>query len=267
MDEIIVLRSVFGKIGKYYIQPCKQPNGQYPDCVKRVNSQGDMILTDAERNSQKVFIPETETFIIEDGTSFNLSDPYDAAKWEAIKNCVYICEDRWQKNSNGDYVIDGTIDMKSRKPRYGIAELYVDRPGFDSQIKNTKRKKVLKASTYILEDPRGLDGLLTTGKVLGAHMSNMPSAEVEDYLLSIAERDPDRILAIYEGDDLQLRILFIDAKDKKIITKKNKAWWYGETLLGASDESVLTLMQTPKNKKIVDLISRDTYPENYVSEN
>lgn len=87
VNNVITLRSVFGKVGqKYFIQPCRNPKtGQYPDFVKRVNSMGDMILTDAERNSGKYFIPETEVFIIEDGKTFNLDNEVEARQWEAIK--------------------------------------------------------------------------------------------------------------------------------------------------------------------------------------
>jgi hypothetical protein len=50
-DNKIVLRSVYGKVGmKYFIQPCKDKIGRYPECVKQVDSHGDMILSDAERN-------------------------------------------------------------------------------------------------------------------------------------------------------------------------------------------------------------------------
>ena len=38
-ESKIVLRSVFGKVGmKYYIQPCKDKNGNWPECVKQVDS-------------------------------------------------------------------------------------------------------------------------------------------------------------------------------------------------------------------------------------
>ena len=38
-SNIVVLRSVWGKRGqKYYIQPQKNSKGQYPDCVRKVNS-------------------------------------------------------------------------------------------------------------------------------------------------------------------------------------------------------------------------------------
>ena len=49
-SNIVVLRSVYGKVGqKYFIQPQRDPKtGRFPACVKRVNSQGDIILTPDE---------------------------------------------------------------------------------------------------------------------------------------------------------------------------------------------------------------------------
>ena len=48
----IILRSVYGKVGiKYFIQPCPNPKtGQMPSCIKKVDSHGDMIMSDEERN-------------------------------------------------------------------------------------------------------------------------------------------------------------------------------------------------------------------------
>ena len=50
----------------------------------------------------------------------------------------------------------------------------------------------------------------------------MPDADIEDYLLSVAEKNPDKIISLYTGNDTSLRILFMDAKDKKVILSKNK---------------------------------------------
>jgi hypothetical protein len=46
-SNIVTLRSVYGKVGqKYFIQPQADPKtGRFPDCVKRVDSHGDIILT------------------------------------------------------------------------------------------------------------------------------------------------------------------------------------------------------------------------------
>jgi hypothetical protein len=223
-----------------------------------------MILTDEERNSGKYFIKETDTFVIEDGITFNLSDEIEATKWEAIKNCSLIAPERFAKDSSGNYLIDGTTGRNSLHPRYGIAELYIDRPGVEAVKRVSKKKKVHNAVSFILDDDRGTEGRLLMAKVLGKHMDNMPDADVEDYLISIAEKDPDKIISLYTGDDMKLRILFIDAKDKGVIVVKSKIYIYNEnTILGATDDAVISWMKDPKNKKVLELIKRDTYPDLY----
>lgn len=268
-SNIVVLRSVFGKVGqKYYIQPQRDSRGRYPDCVKRVNSEGDIILTPEELEKESkglaAYIPIDKLFIIEDGKTFNLDDVYERAEWEAIKNCDLIAPDRFAKNENGDYLIDGTVDPKSKKPRYGTAELYVDRPGLDSQRRVTRRKLIVQASNYIMNDERGYEGRLVVARVLGRDMKNQPNADVEDYLLSIAEKTPEKIIDCYTGGDMKLRILFIEAREKGVIFKKNGLYLYGEdgnVILGATDDAAIEWMKVAKNSKTVALIRKDTYPD------
>ena len=268
-SNIVVLRSVFGKVGqKYYIQPQKDARGRYADCVKRVNSQGDIILTPEEiENESKglaAYIPETELFVIEDGKTFNLDDVYDKAVWEAIKNCDLIAPDRFAKNEKGDYLIDGTVDPRSKRPRYGTAELYVDRPGFEAQRRVTRRKLIVEASNYIMNDERGYEGRLLVAKVLGRDMKNQPNADVEDYLLSIAEKTPEKIINCYTGGDIQLRMLFIEAREKGVIVKKDGLFVYGEdgkVALGATDNAVIGWMKLSRNSKTLALIRKDTYQD------
>lgn len=267
-NNIIVLRSVNGKVNqKYYLNPCRDPKtGRYPDIVKQVNSQGDMILSDNERNSGKYFIKVTQTFIIEDGKTFNLDDPYDAAEWEAIKNCPLIAPDRYAKDSQGNLLIDGTMGWKNTRPRYGIAELYIERPGYEAVQKVNRKKKIHNAVSFILDDPKGSEGRVLIARLLGKHMTNIPDADVEDYLLEIAEKDPDRIINLYTGDDINLRLLFAEARDKKIIYIKNKVYLYADNIvLGATDDAVITWMKDSKNKKVLELIKKDTYPDLYSS--
>ena len=268
-SNIVVLRSVFGKVGqKYYIQPQKDRNGRYPACVKRVDSQGYIILTPEEllkeSRGEAAYIKEDALFVIEDGKTFNLDDVYEAAEWEAIKNCELIAPDRFAKNDKGDYLIDGTIDPKSKRPRYGVAELYVDRPGFEAQRRVTRRKLIVEASNHIMNDERGYEGRLLVAKVLGRDMKNQPNADVEDYLLSIAEKTPEKIIEICSGGDLANRVLFITAKEAGVIRKRNGMYTYGEDgdlILGASEEAVIDWMRQPKNKKTLELIRKDSYPE------
>lgn len=272
--NVVVLRSVFGKVGqKYFIQPQKDSRGRYADCVKRVNSQGDIILTQEEIEKESkglaAYIPETELFVLEDGKSFNLDDVYEKAVWESIKNCDLIASDRFAKNEKGEYLIDGTTDPRSSKPRYGTAELYIDRPGFDAQRRVSRRKLIVEASSYIMEDERGYEGRLLVAKVLGRDMKNQPNADVEDFLLSIAEKTPEKIINCYTGGDMQLRMLFIDAREKGVIVKKGGLYLYGEdgkVALGATDNAAIEWMKSSKNSKAVTLIRKDTYPDMYEDE-
>ena len=256
-ESKIVLRSVFGKVGmKYYIQPSRDKNGNWPECVKQVDSFGNMIVSDVERNSGKPFIKVTETFTIEDGKTFDLTDPWDQARWEAIKNCPMIADLRGQRDAKGNLIIDG--DAK----RYGRAELYIERPGVETAKKVSKRQKIHDAESYIFDDPKGAEGRLKVARILGKHMSHASDSDIKDYLLEIASRDPDKIIKLYTGEDLELRTLFLDARDKGVIRSVSGIYVYGDGIsLGGTIDVVISWMRDPRNKKMLESIKRDTYPE------
>ena len=264
--NIIILRSVWGKVGmKYFIQPSKNPKtGRYADCVRRVDSNGDMILSDADRNSGKYFVKEDETFTIEDGTVFNLDDEYQNAEWEAIRYCPLIAPDRYAKDNNGNLLIDGVMDYSAKKPRYGVAELYVYKPGAAAASRVSRKKLIHKAINFILDDALGLEGMLTKAKLLGKRMNNAAASDVEDFLIKKAEKDPESIIDLYTGSDTQLRLLLIDAVDAKIILVRDRVYMYDTTILGASDKAAISWMKQPKNQRILELIRKDTYPHLYV---
>ena len=269
-SNIITIRSAWGKVGQtYYIQPQRDPTtGRFPDCVKRVNSQGDIILTpeeiDKEAKGLAAYIREDKIFKIQDGTTLNLDDIWEAAEWEAIKNCELIAPDRFAKNDKGDYLIDGTTDPRNPNPRYGAAELYIEKPGVDSERRVTKKKLQIQAANFILNDERGYDGRLIMCRLFGRNMSNQPNSDVEDFLLSIAEKTPEEIISFYTGGDMNLRYLLMEARENKVIKKKNGLYIYGEdTILGANDDAALDWMKNPKNSKILAMLRKDTYPEMY----
>lgn len=255
MDNKIILRSVYGKVGQVFsIQPCRDQNGNWPECIRQVDSFGNMIVSDNDRNSGKPLIKVTETFQVEDGTSFDLSDPWDNARWEAIKNCPLIAQYRGQRDSKGTLIIDG--DAK----RYGRAVLYIERPGLEVSKKVNRRQKIHDAETYIFADPRGADGRIKIARILGKHMRNASDADIKDFLLEIASKDPEKIINLYTGDDLELRMLFMDAKDKGIIRSVSGVYVYGEGItLGSTIDTVIAWMRDPRNKKTLELIKDDTY--------
>lgn len=271
----IVLKSLYDKANlSYFIQPCKDKQGRYPECVKRVDSKGDMILSEKERNDmsegRSYFIGENEYFTIQHGKTYDLTDIRQKAEWDAIKNCPLIARSRDERDANGNLIIDGSVvptqilQNGRIAGRNGIAELYIDRPGLDTQRKVTRKQLIHKAESFIFDDERGEEGRLTKVRLLGKNMFNQPSADVLDYLLEVAQSNPQKIIDLYTGTDTSLRVLFIDAKDKKVIYIKNKLYLYGDNIiLGATDDAVIAWMQEPKNSRVLELIKKETYPDYY----
>lgn len=239
--------------------PCKQANGTNFPFVKPVRTLPDgsteMVLSEAERNNpdSQYFLREDEDIVVTDGTTFNLDNPIQRNKWLAIKDSDLIVPTRDAKDSEGNLLIDGN------KTRYGIAELWVDIPGQESEKTVNKKREINRAWTYISND--SADGRLTKCKLLGKNMRNAPTPDVEAFLYEIAEKDPKKVIDLYTNGDTALRLLFIDARDKNVIRKKEGIFMYGETILGGSEEAVIFFFKLPTNQRIVDLIKYEVYPE------
>ena len=92
-------------------------------------------------------------------------------------------------------------------------------------------------------------------------MENAPDSDVEDYLYQVAEKNPDMVIELYTSGDIALKLLLIDAKKNGIILKKDGMYNYADTILGATDDSVLLFFKMPSNKRILDQIKFETYPE------
>lgn len=259
MSNEIILRSVYGKVNQtYFIQPCPNPKtGKLPPCVKTIDSNGDMILSEDEikqMNSGQVhYVPANHVFQIVDGTYFNLDDVVDKANWEAIEYCNWIAKDRYQRDDHGDLIIDGNAK------RYGVADLYVERPGEIATVRVSKKKLINRAENYIYDDTE--QGRIKKCKVLGRNLSNAISADILDYLLEIAEKTPKKIIDLYEGEDWKMHLFIMDALDLGVIKKKDNIYNYDDKMLGGSIEAVISLFKDVRYKKIVDSIKRETYPQ------
>ena len=92
-------------------------------------------------------------------------------------------------------------------------------------------------------------------------MENAPDSDVEDYLYQVAEKNPDMVLELYTSGDIALKLLLIDAKKNGVILKKDGMYNYADNVLGATDDAVLLFFKVPANKRILDQIKFETYPE------
>lgn len=257
-SNIITLRSVYGKVKTYYFNPMRGKNGTYPPFVKRVRVSADgrdteMILSEQELNSDQrdFFIPEDLEIIVTDGTTFDLSNQYQKNIWECIKDSHLIAPERDAKDEHGNLLIDGDIR------RYGLAELYVERPGVESKKRVSRIKLVTKAYTFIEQDTSEHRKVIC--KLLGKSMRNAPDTDIQDYLYQKAEKDPNLIIDIYTSADQALKLLLIDGKQKNIIRTQSGVLMYSDTALGVTDEAAILFLKDPKNKAIYDSIVYEVF--------
>ena len=253
MEEIYILRSPY-KIPRAYLNPARNPKtNRYPESVRPVDKQGNVLLSRDDIDSGRQYISETDVIEIWDGKTYDLSDEFQKAEWDAIKYHKIIAKARDERDEQGNLIIDG--DAK----KYGTAEWYVEIPGIEAISKNKIRRKRIEAQNFILEDTP--EERLLKARVLVKPMLNAHDSDVEDYLMQESERNPERIIKLYTGSDMKLRITFLKAKEAKTIIFKDKIWVYGDNIMGATEEAAILWMKQPINKKIVKLIEQEVYPE------
>lgn len=259
MKNEIILRSVYGKVNQtYFINPCPNPKtGKLPACVRTVDSNGDMLLSEEDIRQMSArtahFVPANFVFEIVDGTVFDLDDVVDKANWEAIEYCNWIAKDRYERDAQGNLVIDGGAR------RYGVADLYVERPGEITSAKVNKKQLVHRACTYIYDDSE--NNRIKKCKVLGRDLKNAMPADILDYLIEIAEKDPNKIIQLYEGEDWKLQLFVLDAIDNGVIRRSDGIYKYDDKMIGGSMDAVVTFLKDVRYKKLVDSMKRETYPE------
>lgn len=253
----IVLRNVY-KITRAFVNPAKDPKtGRFPDCVRYVDSNNDIIYKEEDKSGNTIVIPENKVIELYDGKTFDLNDPYDEAEWQAVQNCPLIAISRDQKDASGNYIIDGN------SKRYGTAEYYVEVPGKAVNKRVDLSKKRVDAMTHVFD--ANIGKRRNIAKILGRDMKYSTDGEVTEYLLNYCEKSPETVINVFVGGDLAIRLLLIDAKEKQIITVANGVYYYRSknVILGANDESALMWLKNPKNANIVEFIKIDTYPQMY----
>ena len=259
MSNEIILRSAYGKVNQtYFIQPCPNPKtGKLPACVKTVDSNGDMILSEEDvrkmSRGEVHFVAADQVFEIVDGTTFDLDDVIDKAKWESIEFCNWIAKDRFQRDAEGNLMVDGN----ARK--YGVADLFVERPGEFTKARMDKKQLVFRASSYIYEDSEA--ERIKKCRVLGRNLNNAIPADVLDYLIETAEKTPKKIIELYEGEDWKMHLFLLDAIDRGVIRRADGIYKYDDKMLGGSMEATITFLRDLRFKKLLDSIKRETYPE------
>jgi hypothetical protein len=92
-------------------------------------------------------------------------------------------------------------------------------------------------------------------------MEGIADADVQDYLYSKAETNPNLIIEIYTSSDQAMKLLIIEARQKNVIRNQSGIFMYADTTLGMTDEAMILFLKDPKNKAIYDSLKYEVYPE------
>lgn len=268
-SNLIVIKGAFDKTPgqEYKIAPCKMPNGSFPACVRKTNANGDMILTDEDikkwNAGEAVFIPEDQPIVVHHGSTFDLDDPLQKAQWEAIKNSRLIAKERDERDINGDLTIDGgksIIDAHDNpRGRYGLAELYIERPGRSAQARVKIAKLIHEAEDLVLND--SLSHQIMICKLFEKDMSHAHPSDVEDFLWQQASKNPEKVIKFYNTEESSNRLLVLVAQDKGVVVKKQDGLYYADIKLGSSLDFAVDYLKASENKALRDAIKSETYPE------
>lgn len=235
-DKIIRLKSVFSKTAKTIVQPATDGHGWYKGVPR---------LSDDDKKSLIHWAEPQSKFTLKDGTTFDLNDEVQKITWDWVKHCPCIAE---------------TYEDCQFTPG---AEFYIYLENKEAE-KNVSRKELkVKALTLIMEDNSVNYGLRS--KLLGVDMDGEKPVVIKEFLMDEAEKDPSRVIAIYESHDVSLRILLMKAKEKGIITiDPSGIYRYGNNVLGMAESSAIGWLQDRGNKHLVEMLEHEVNPEYFV---
>lgn len=250
--NIIIFRDVH-KITEAYIEPAKNPDTRrYADCVREVDDKGNLILSEADKTSNKFFIKVTDALLIKEGFQLDLNDPTDEAWWDAVKYSPLIARSgRWERDAEGKLIIDGDAH------RYGAASYYIEVPGEESK-KNVSKIFITNDAIMLIKNDT-YEGLSTKTRLIGNWMRDSTMSDIQDYLVSHANKDPQRIIDLYDDYNASFEILLLDAIDTKTITQNRGIFYFGTTQLGTNKDSVLTSLKSEQYKPILESIKKELY--------
>lgn len=236
-DKIIVIKSVF-KTGKTTVQPVSDGTGWYRG-VPRLSEDDKRKLTHWAEPSSK--------FVIKDGVTFNLNDEAQRITWDWVKHspCIAPNEESCQHTPGAEFYV------------------YLEN---EEAAKSISRKELkYKAIKCILDD--NAMNYPMRSELLGINMDYAKTSVIKDFLLEQAETVPEKVIAIYEGKDVSVRLLLIKARNKGLVKIDEAGFFrYGNVVLGMSEKAAVDWLQDKNNVHLVEMLEKEANPEYFTKD-
>jgi hypothetical protein len=107
-----------------------------------------------------------------------------------------------------------------------------------------------------------LSGWITKCKLLEKDMSRSNENDIKDYLLTQAEKYPEKIIELYTGTTTQIRLLLLEAMNKHVIRKSGGLILYSDDIvLGSNMDTAVAYLSQPEHNQVKKLIEQETFPD------
>jgi hypothetical protein len=237
LDRIIVIKSVF-KTGKTTVQPVSDGMGWYRGVAR---------LSEEDKRKLTHWAEPTSKYVLKDGVTFNLNDEAGRITWEWVKHspCIAENEDACQHTPGAEFYV------------------YLEN---EVAAKNISRRELkFKAIKAILDD--NSVNYPMRAELLGVNMDYAKLTVIKDFLFDQAEAMPEKVLAIYEGADVSVRLLLLKAKKQGTILVDEAGFYrYGNVVLGMSEKAAVEWLQDKTHKHLIEMIEKETNPEYFVKD-
>lgn len=236
-DRIIMLKSVY-KTGKTTVQPVSDGTGWYKGVAR---------LSEDEKRGKTHWAEPNSKFVLKDGVTFNLNDEAQEITWNWVKHssCIAPSEEACQHTPGAEFYV------------------YLENEVANKNI--TRRELKYKAIECILKD--NSVNYPIRAELLGVNMDYAKPSVIKDFLLDQAETTPEKILRIYEGADVSLRLLLLKARKNNIIQVDEAGFYrYGTVVLGMSEKTAVDWLGDRSHKHIVEMLEKEVNPEYFVKD-
>lgn len=238
---LITLKAVYKNAGGFTVCPVKDP--QRPGFYLGVEK-----LSDEEKRKREYYIePEKLSLKLKDGKEFDLSKEVDYLNWMWVKHVPEI------KMSFEE----------AQKSNYEV-RFYVKIEEVESQKTLSRLQLKLQAMNLVeADEPLNYSA---RARLLGVDLRGQSLLAQKEFIMTEAERDPARVLNVYNSDSLGIKLLVLNALDKNIIQYDQRIYSYNTVTLGMNEDAVVEFLTRAVNRPVRDLIEKElayvTGPDN-----
>jgi len=194
-----------------------------------------------QEKAEGFFLDKYSNTVIKESKTFHLDLEVDRAHWDMCKFNPTL------KFTKDAALVDGD------------ALWYVEIPELESKNNIDKKRILNKAESLILNDTK--EELIYRARLLGLNMEKDKVETIQEILLMKAETlsGAKKIIELYDGNLMSVKLLFLKALDLNIIThdKKSGLYTYGHQPMGVSEDAALMYLKDKRHKSILENLEND----------